>query len=141
MVYSKLIKAKDKNHIEIALQEIEKEKRQTDQRISVYLSDNSDVPEDVFQDGVFRLSASQVMLPDVFSVILTFNTLRSSRIVHTPKDVLIIIPECDRYLRLVPIDLLRTVIGQLMYMGVRLFLITSGDTLDEDIFFDEVVTA
>lgn len=93
------------------------------------------------------IPANKVVLKDIFMVLLSMDTIRSTEMFeHLPEDIVIIIPDCDRYLRFIGVELTQSVLNQLMYQGVRLFFISEGDEDDKTLavnkleFESELVT-
>ena len=137
MKYSTLIKSNGKDHYEITKEIVEREAENSQTSVFVFAPDNVSISADVATKAKI-VSATKVILPDVFNVLLTFDTIRCSGILDVPKDMVIVIPECDRYLRYVAPELVQTVLNRLVYLGVRLVFITDGG-VSEDLDYEEVI--
>ena len=130
MDYSVLVKGNGKDHYEIAAKLVEQESQKEGTKVLVYAPANATIPATIASDATV-ISATKVVLPEVFNALLAFDTIRCSGILDTPRDIVLIIPECDRYLRYVPVELTQTLLNRLAYLGVRLMFISDGGIADE----------
>lgn len=138
MKYSTLVHANGKDHYQIAEAIYAKEMRNSsfeDKRVIVY------APESVkVSDGVTVVPANRIVFADVLSLILDFDTLRNVPIFPIPREVVFIIPECDRYMRYVGIELLQNVINQLVYSDVKMYFIADDNgEVSNRLEYEEVV--
>lgn len=133
MDYSVLIKGNGRNHYEIAEEVVEDEVKREDTKVFVYAPANATISANMATKATI-ISATKVVLPEIFNVLLSFDTIRCSGILETPKDLVVIIPECDRYLRYVPAELVQTLLNQLAYLGVRLVFISDGGIADSLVY-------
>ena len=125
MDYSVLINGNGKDHYKVVDGLVAAEVKNHDTRVFVYAPSNATISTEVASTATV-IPASKVVLPEIFNVLLGFDTIRCSGILDTPKDLVLIIPECDRYLRYVPAELVQTLLNRLAYLGVRLIFISDG---------------
>ena len=137
MNYSTLIKSNGKDHYEIVEQLVNEESKREGTKVMVFAPDNVSIPVTVVTKASV-ISATKVVLPDIFNVLLTFDTIRCSGILDVPKDMVLIVPECDRYLRYVGMELTQTLINRLVYLGVRMVFITDGG-ISEELEYEKVI--
>lgn len=137
MNYSTLIKGNGKDHYAIVEELVAEESKNPDSRIMVFAPDNVNIPSSVASTARV-ISATKVVLPDIFNVLLTFDTIRCSGILDVPKDLVLIVPECDRYLRYVGMELTQTLLNRLVYLGVRIIFISDGD-IAENLTYEKVI--
>lgn len=146
MNYSKLIYAGSKNHYEIAEKVIKEECTDSEhQKIMIYAPCNTAISTEIAARAKV-IQAQKVMFKDILSIILSFDTLRASDILdNVPSDVVIVVPDCDRYLKFVAVELIQSVLNQLVYMGVRLIFISNAneeeDCVVNELQFEEVQKA
>ena len=138
MDYSVLVKGNGKDHYEIAEKLVDQESQKEGTRVIVYAPANATISANIAAKATV-ISATKVVLPEVFNVLLSFDTIRCSGILDTPKDLVLIIPECDRYLRFVPPELTQTLLNRLAYLGARIVFISDGGEIAEQLTYEKII--
>lgn len=137
MNYSVLVKGNGRDHYQITEELVNEESKNEDTKVMVYAPENATIPATIATKATV-ISATKNILPEVFNVLLSFDTIRCSGILPVPKDMVLIIPECDRYLRYVGAELIQTLLNRLVYLGVRLIFITDGGGIADQLTYEQV---
>lgn len=143
MFYSTLVKADGHDHYEIVEALVNKEPECDNVKLLVYAPDNASISTAVASKAKI-IPAAKIVLNDILNVMMSFDTIRASGILDVPKDMHLIIPGCDRYARYVSPELFQTILYRLVYMGVRLTVISDGGqiadlTYERELTYEEAV--